>query len=390
METLAGRIGSARWKVETAHGTLSENGKLNAKPFGSKGDVIFEPTTGRHRAHLQSIVPAVGGPEPSLAQRNLCTFDGTRSRIFNRHSFGRTIPAIQGGGAGTLPGFGSVWDNTDEFQKLWGWQSGVGYFPPYFEKDRLPDLLRRERSKGRLARVTEDDQGIWHIEVIDDANAKSLKRIDYDRSKGGVVTGAVWKNGEPPKAWKQITVELQHIDGSYWVPKMVENRFILDKPVSVDYVFFRDVRLNRPVSDSDFQLQFPTGSQVMDYAEKKAYVIGGKPKDEQAMIRGFMQMTGMRPSPPPPPPLEALPPLRRPHRGRPVGLILPGAAVAAPAGCGRSPNIPRRHGRFLDSPGRRPLRTGRAEKKGPGSGSPFNPVWLPGDGLLLGDFRHRV
>src|SRR5436309_1958559 len=64
METLAGRIGSARWKVETAHG-LSENGKFNAQPFGSKGDVIFEPATGRYRAHLQSIVPAA--PGPSLA-----------------------------------------------------------------------------------------------------------------------------------------------------------------------------------------------------------------------------------------------------------------------------------------------------------------------------------
>jgi hypothetical protein len=301
METLAGRIGSARWTVETAHGTLSNNGKLNANVVRTTGEVVFEPTSGRYRAHLQSIRKAEGGPEPTIAERNICTFDGSRSRIFNRHNFGRTIPAIQGGGAGVHPGFGKISDNTDEFQTLWGWSSGLGYFPPYFEKDRLPDLLRRERSKGRLARVTEDDQGIWHIEVIDDANAKSLKRIDYDRAKGGVVTGAIWKEGNPPTAFKRITVELQRIEDGYWVPKTVENRFVLNVPVSVDYVFFRDVKLNRPVSNSDFQLQFPAGSQVMDYAEKKAYVIGAKPKDEQAMIRAFMQMTGMRPSPPPPP-----------------------------------------------------------------------------------------
>jgi hypothetical protein len=300
MEILAGRIGSARWTVETAHGTLSDNGKFTPNVIRTTGEVIFEPPSGRYRAHLQSIRRAEGGPEPTIAERNICTFDGSRSRIFIRHNFGRAIPAIQGGGAGIHPGFGKIWDNTDEFQTLWGWSSGVGYFPPNFEKDRLPDLLRRERSKGRLARVTEDDQGLWHIEVIDDANAKSLKRVDYDRSKGGVVLGAVWKMGNPLTAFKQITVELQQIDGSYWVPKKVDHRFVLDKPVSVDYVFFRDVKLNRPVGDSDLQLQFPAGSQVVDYAEKKAYVVGGQPKDEQAMIRSFMQMTGMRPPPPPP------------------------------------------------------------------------------------------
>jgi hypothetical protein len=153
---------------------------------------------------------------------------------------------------------------------------------------------------GRLARVTEDDQGIWHIEVVDDANAKSLKRVDYDRSKGGVVLGAVWTMGNPPTAFKRIAVELQQVEGGYFVPKMVENRFVLNTPVTVDRVFFRDVKLNRPVSDSAFQVPFPAGTQVVDYAEKKAYVVGAKPKDEQALIQAFMHLSGMPPQPPPP------------------------------------------------------------------------------------------
>jgi hypothetical protein len=153
---------------------------------------------------------------------------------------------------------------------------------------------------GRLARVTEDDQGVWHIEVVDDANAKSLKRVDYDRSKGGVVLGAVWTMGDPPAAFKRIAVELQQVEGGYFVPKMVENRFVLNKPVTVDRIFFRGVKLNRPVSDSDFQVPFPAGTQVVDYAEKKAYVVGAKPKDEQALIQAFMPLSGMPPQPPPP------------------------------------------------------------------------------------------
>jgi hypothetical protein len=77
----------------------------------------------------------------------------------------------------------------------------MGAFRPYFFGMSLADRIQQDRSRGKPVRVTEDDQGVWHIEFVmwtfadpDDPKSKDFRIVvDYDPRRGGIIPKAIWK-----------------------------------------------------------------------------------------------------------------------------------------------------------------------------------------------------
>jgi hypothetical protein len=303
MQTLTGRIASARWGVRTEHGTLSLDNKFVSTPVATTGTVVFEPGSGRFRAHLNTVMPWSGGSQPFIARRSLCAFDGARLRMLRREQAGKEMPPAQPvpGTRDGFPGEASVHGDTAEFFRLWHWQSGVGYFPPYVAGVSLPEEIRRQRAVGRAVRITEDDRGMWHAELPNWESATDDGQtivVDYDRNRG-VITRAVWRPRTNPTVWKQIDYEFQKVGADWWVPKTVQSVHLLSKPRGNDRLHYSEVKVNEPVDDRVYRLEFPAGSHVVDHVEKKAYTVGQTAQDEQAMIKSYVRMHGLTvPSPP--------------------------------------------------------------------------------------------
>lgn len=305
MQALAGRIGNARWDVRTEHGTLSADNKFEPTDVGTTGKVVFEPTSGRYRANLESVCRWYDGADPFMAERSQCAFDGSRSRILRRAKAGKALPPAKPvpDSPDGFPGEGKVWGDTAEFFRLFHWCSGVGYFPPYFMGMSLVDRIQQDRSQGKPVRVTADDRGLWHIEFVywEVKTNDHLVVVDYDRGRGGVITKAISKHKTLPNStYRQIDYDYQKVGGDYWVPKLVRNTWLKNNPVNSDRLHYANVKVNEPVDERAFRIEFPAGSQVIDYVEKKAYTVGGKPKDEQAMIKAFTRMHGLSAKPPVP------------------------------------------------------------------------------------------
>lgn len=289
IESLAGRIGNARWDVTWADGTFAPDGKFTPSFVGCQGTVTYEPSTERYRVEVGMTVKS--SPEPVSSMRNDSAFDGQRARQLMDYRPGANVPPVIGAqpGANQPPRRGTVHENSDEFMEKFATAVGIGNFPPHFRKRRLPDLIRGESDRGRPVRVTSDDNGLWHIKVVDDDSAKSDLRIAYDTAKG-VVVEASWANGEPRQIWREVRVQLQQVDG-FWLPKQVDTINTLDGTGA--RVVFKNMRLNLPIGDEEFRIKFPAGVRVIDYADKKAYTVGQSDKDEQALIRAFVQESGI-------------------------------------------------------------------------------------------------
>jgi hypothetical protein len=166
----------------------------------------------------------------------------------------------------------------------------------------LPERIRQERGHGRKVRITEPEPEIWRVEFLNwgmrNDDGGQIIEVDYDHNRG-VITQAVWRHRTVPTAWKRIDFELQKLGSDIWVPKMVQDVQLLDKPKIVSRLYYTNVKINEPIDERVYQLEFPAGSQVVDYVEKKAYTVGQTPKDEQEMIKAFVRLHGLTVPPTP-------------------------------------------------------------------------------------------
>ena len=306
MQALAGRFTTARWQFQMIMGTDTGGNRLGPWPSGqtnSRGDTVYEPGSGRVRAHLKTVVPWFMGPKPytQIDQNVLFSFDGRRACTYKRERGGTEVPPLVARLGDRVedgwPGTGSVHGELDEFFKLWAWSCGVRYFPPNFQNQPLPDRLQSEMKKGRRPKISEDHQGVWHVEMYDQQWAGTVI-IDYDVRKGGVITGTAWAWRKPGQIGKKLRVDLQQVGGGFWVPKLIDETNLLENPPTVTRQTYSSVKVNEPVSDATFHFDWPANTRIIDYVEKKAYTAGQSVKDEQKLIRDFMTITGLPIHPP--------------------------------------------------------------------------------------------
>lgn len=280
MEKFENRMVRVQWEVKTRSATFPANANFWVPtPEFDEGWVIYEPKTGRYRVELSSVSKWTRGTLPFIAMKHSYAFDGDVSRKFSREKPGTNLPAD-----GDHPGEGVVLKGNAKDLQYWGGRCGSTYFPPFFgiAARFLPSFshsLKHAREKGDLVEITETRDGDWEIKTndppavayaIDPANDphRGFVTITYSPSKGAVVL-ASHANGKPLREYHRIVVDLQKIDGDFWVPKSVHDFNTID--MGTRHIYYDRVKINHAVKDEVFRFDFPAGAMVDDQIKKKEY-----------------------------------------------------------------------------------------------------------------------
>jgi hypothetical protein len=109
-------------------------------------------------------------------------------------------------------------------------------------------------------------------------------------AKGGVATGArilsLDDNGQAEWENVRLEIDLQQVEGGFWVPKEVRQVWPNDNDMAI--ATFEAVKVNPEVSSDDFVLDFPEGVRVDDHIDSVSYVVG-RELDRESMTREFMR-----------------------------------------------------------------------------------------------------
>jgi hypothetical protein len=275
VRAVEGRIETASWSVEMFEAFLEKSNDVESAKrteVGAKGEIVFEPISGRYRADIQAVSRWYDGTDPFFATLARVSFDGELDWVCETGRPGREPPLH-----GVYPRAGKIVKHTsDEALEHWGWSTGISYFSPYFLGRRFSEYLEERYTKGKLFSVTDVGGGVWNIHLIDEVGPAKVEfdlYIDYDFDKGVVVTSALWGGAKPQTAWKEMRIAFQNVQGR-WVPRRNDCILLLQKPQLLWCVIYHDVELDQRCDARNFQIEFPKGTDVADYTRKKFYTVG--------------------------------------------------------------------------------------------------------------------
>ncbi|GEM_PF-3992862 len=306
IEALQNRIRVAQWTAEGIDGRIRDFNDLdsieNPQRDGNhyaKWKVTFEPQSGRYRVDYEYVSGWSGGSAPHIAGVMSYSMDGLTERKYHRSLPGMKVPSPKEGYQDAQV----VHPRANAFINDRGFQTGMGYFPPYFANRRLSEFLRERVKQKKPLTIEEDERGQWQIETTPPEaifEAASRFRINYDPGRG-IVLDAEWI-GKPDapnldaagKVWQREVLKWTKADGNLWVPQAFYRVNLLDRGAS--RINYRDMRVNPKLDDLVFRVNFPPGTKVMDEVAKKIYQVGTGVVDEQAAIKEFMEWEKLRDS----------------------------------------------------------------------------------------------
>jgi uncharacterized protein DUF1573/peptidase C39-like protein len=295
IETLEHRIKSVQWKAEYAWGYVDDvstprsfkyrDGPVVGVVKGTR--VVFEPWTGRYRYDYELVAEWIEGKAPHIGERYSYAYDGETEQELRWSRHGTQLPGHtdpRGGEVKLGKGAGFV---TKEGQ----W-AGIGWFPPMFQHRLLSEGLREAHAK-RPVKIAQDSSGLWHIETLFNyGSERCILRLRYDPGRGGVVTDATW-HAEDGRAqvWQRYHYELQQVQPDIWVPKVVLMYCALpqNKERLGIRVVYTDVKVNEKLEADVFRIDFPAGTKVVDFTNRKSYTAGNTLDSEREQIKRFLQ-----------------------------------------------------------------------------------------------------
>lgn len=308
------KIETARWHIESKTGKFLDGANpqsIDSSNSSISGSVIFEPGPKRYRLEVDGVQRWIGGAEPFLSLRRICTFDGGMYRKWELSVPGTTSPDVsKQAGTGTMQK--ELGESQGCLEALAG-PCGLQIFPPMFPTlespipVRLSDFLSRKVEDAARLQVSEQPDGDWVIETVD---KEYDLRILYSPERSGLVLKAEWGGSNPANPgfrdediWLRVNVEPQPI-GDFWVPRSADVCYTRDKPPQGSHLTFSSVVINEAVAPERYLIDFPSGTYLTDYVSGKAYTVSGGPVDDQTAVRTFMHAQGITP---PPAPSERLP-----------------------------------------------------------------------------------
>jgi hypothetical protein len=298
LDVMSGRFATVAWNVKWTQGHISSNGAYQViESHGhGKADVVLEPASGRFRADYVTVARWAGGSNPFLATRRRVTYDGARFVEMTREWPGTAIPGPVVGQPGTqegVPWGASINKSPATFLRGCGWFTGIGWFVDRYWNVTLADRIRREIALKQPVVISADADNQWHIELTDRGVDDDRTRVEivYDPARG-IITGVTRKAGSSSEPWRRMDVKVQRV-GNFWLPAELTWVYLLEKPITFDRIAFSNVRVNEPADNRVFQLEYPPGTQVVDFVEKKAFTVGQNATEEQQMIEAFVATYGL-------------------------------------------------------------------------------------------------
>ncbi|RMG41840.1 MAG: DUF1573 domain-containing protein, partial [Planctomycetota bacterium] len=274
-----------------------------------RGYVVYDRTNGRYRYESKGVVRWLDGPVARVGVENAFSFDGSAYRCYERQKNAPEVP-----GPGDDPGRGSIRSSggcsyvkagnplgaTD--------MGGVGAFPPFFSIGGANRCITRPLSE--VLRYVADQFGESAVEITDKGNDtwtillkidKPLAtdpgeqvRIDYDIKRGGIITAAETSGLSKERKrvpWMRLVYDYERTEDGFWVPRRVAQVALLMKVVHLSK--FRDIKINPPVTDATFRIEFPPGCLVDDEIAQRSYYVGEDPANQQVAIERFMERFGL-------------------------------------------------------------------------------------------------
>ncbi|HEY1601861.1 MAG TPA: hypothetical protein VGG64_19825 [Pirellulales bacterium] len=269
---------------------------------------------GRFRLSTEAIQRASGDVE-TVGVREIVTFDGEVIRKQHQQLAGDALPPDK------EPAMGLIKTDKSTNVLAQGFATqGMRYFFPYFfplgdgEQARtLSQYLQSKIDQYGVVHVTEGDDGIWQIVVLDTvtpaqdtaSDLRMFAHIRFSPGKGraGAVLEVLTSRLEDPRAaaeqagesLEKISYELQEIDG-FWVPQTV-TFFHRTKDLTYDPVVqytFSDVAVNRPLTEADFIIEWKKGTNMVDEVAGQLYTVSGDPVDEKKAVEAFAVFHGLK------------------------------------------------------------------------------------------------
>lgn len=295
--TFETRVRSARWSGSHVRGELFDRQdlarfRLVRDPIESaKWTITFEPPTGRYRMDIQQVTRWHKGLEDYAGVVRSYSSDGKTRRRLQTSRGGTELPSSSSPGTGRIEH-----PDMDHFLRSEGGGTGLGNFPPHFMNRRFSTFLEeRIVTKERFYTVQQAD-GIWRIETNGDpgfaAGESEDAYIVYDPIRGlplaQEIYGKLSLNGEwAGKLLRTRRIIWKEKEKGLWLPEHSDVINVFDRRIS--RTSYHDIRINETIDESQFALQFPIGTLVVDEVEKKMYTVSGGVVDEQSAIRAFIQ-----------------------------------------------------------------------------------------------------
>jgi hypothetical protein len=136
---------------------------------------------------------------------------------------------------------------------LW---SGEGHqvFP------RLSERLRQHQTAEEDVQVTELPDATWSIELRESNGDPGSHRYFVDPARGYVLTGAEFDYTQT--VYQRVITTIEEVADGVWVPMGIMSYNLISG--DADRIVISDLEVNPELSDEDFRLLFPAGTQVHD------------------------------------------------------------------------------------------------------------------------------
>ena len=274
------KIERIQFQTEVLNGMLLDVNDLsridvsNRDPDLHNGDfVIFEPFTKRVRRESQATTKWVDGPVPYYSYDCTITYDGRRQRELCLENPGKQPPQN-----GITKGTGEITAESDYESKkrskyIGDWMQPLRHFLPFIYGTKVSALLKGAKDKNALRlRETESGQWVFVVPAPVAVPGESL-HIRFDPKRGAVV-GAEWQITADGKqrVWKKLVFTMVKSENGFWFPERIDEINVDGKNITRQD--FKHVRINQPVADDLFSVEFPLHTEVVDRVEGKRYVVG--------------------------------------------------------------------------------------------------------------------
>jgi hypothetical protein len=254
---LEAAIANAQWRISTETGTLGNPKDIKSmmkEPYGMKGTVIMDYQTGKYRLDLQIITQWKRDhnsdfQDYSMEERYM--FDGNKVTMMRRGKLG-LVPPDENDRPGSRSDYNSGDRDPLKLLGVYGGAAGYDFFPPCFCGMPLSKFLEDRKP----FKITENNR-VWQIELADPDKLNGwdrILRINYDLSRGGLVTKAAWFLPKE-QLFSEITIQPQRLPNNIWVPATLTKLQPRLVPPRASRQAFTEVKVNQNLDDGTFRLK---------------------------------------------------------------------------------------------------------------------------------------
>ncbi|WP_010586674.1 DUF1573 domain-containing protein [Schlesneria paludicola] len=189
------------------------------------------------------------------------------------------------------------------YLKMQGLATGMIWAAPFiwpeFEiPQKLSEFIRDKTDPDDTVSVNALDDGLWEIIVVCDNEKRAVPykwTLTYDPIRGRPMT-VFWECYPKWRPRRKAFYEYDSPDAKF-PSRVVLVTLPLGKGGIDGEWRYRDVEINPKLSDADFKLSFPKGTEVTDHTRQRTYIAGESAVDDDKAVRAFMESQGLNASP---------------------------------------------------------------------------------------------